>query len=265
MPRLIRAGRHLAPTAALHRGPRDRVERWTCRRRADQAHAGNGWVKLVGDWIDRGVGDSAPTYDDTDVSRRGGGRPRGGRPGGRAHVQRGVRSRPDRGPASTRSSMGPACRSTSSRRWRRRGTALVPTMTMCRRSGRSRRRRSRSSLGTPTTCVACESGFPAVVRRGVRRGRADLRRHRRGRRVAHGRSAGEMLLLRASAGMSQRWTYLPRRRGGREGLAGAPRAGRGGLADVTVYPSYPRAISGAGGSEPHGCAAESSPQACTVR
>src|SRR5690606_5891690 len=28
-----------------------------------QAAAGNGWVKLVGDWIDRGAGDLAPAWD----------------------------------------------------------------------------------------------------------------------------------------------------------------------------------------------------------
>src|SRR5699024_10805493 len=29
-----------------------------------QARAGDGWVKLVGDWIDRSVGDLAPLWDD---------------------------------------------------------------------------------------------------------------------------------------------------------------------------------------------------------
>ena len=31
---------------------------------AEQARAGDGWVKLVGDWIDRGVGDLAPLWPD---------------------------------------------------------------------------------------------------------------------------------------------------------------------------------------------------------
>jgi imidazolonepropionase-like amidohydrolase len=31
---------------------------------AEQAAAGDGWVKLVGDWIDRGVGDLAPLWSD---------------------------------------------------------------------------------------------------------------------------------------------------------------------------------------------------------
>ena len=31
---------------------------------AEQAAAGDGWVKLVGDWIDRGVGDLAPVWPD---------------------------------------------------------------------------------------------------------------------------------------------------------------------------------------------------------
>src|SRR5580765_350374 len=57
LPRLARAGRHVAPAKRYLRdigievGPGD-----LARTLADQARAGNGWVKLVGDWIDRAVG-----------------------------------------------------------------------------------------------------------------------------------------------------------------------------------------------------------------
>ncbi|MGI8696058.1 MAG: amidohydrolase family protein [Mycobacteriales bacterium] len=63
VPRIIRAGRHLArtgryiPDLAIELEPADlpaEVER--------QAAAGDGWVKLVGDWIDRGLGDLAPEW-----------------------------------------------------------------------------------------------------------------------------------------------------------------------------------------------------------
>lgn len=63
LPRLIRAGRHLAPIrryipgVALELDPSvlpDAVE--------EQARRGDGWVKLVGDWIDRSVGDLAPAW-----------------------------------------------------------------------------------------------------------------------------------------------------------------------------------------------------------
>ena len=69
LPRMIRAGRHIARPKRYIRNyaaevdPNDlvaEVER--------QAVAGDGWVKLVGDWIDRSIGDLAPLWP-TDVAR----------------------------------------------------------------------------------------------------------------------------------------------------------------------------------------------------
>ena len=63
LPRIIRAGRHLAaprryiPGLALELEPADLVAQVRV-----QARRGDGWVKLVGDWIDRGVGDLAPEW-----------------------------------------------------------------------------------------------------------------------------------------------------------------------------------------------------------
>ncbi len=63
LPRLVRAGRHIARPKRYIRNfadevePEDLVE--TVRR---QAARGDGWVKLVGDWIDRGTGDLAPCW-----------------------------------------------------------------------------------------------------------------------------------------------------------------------------------------------------------
>jgi imidazolonepropionase-like amidohydrolase len=62
-PRIIRAGRHIARTRRYLRNfavevePEDLVE--AVRK---QARAGDGWVKLVGDWIDRDAGDLAPSF-----------------------------------------------------------------------------------------------------------------------------------------------------------------------------------------------------------
>jgi imidazolonepropionase-like amidohydrolase len=65
LPRLMRAGRHLAPPKRYLRGYAVDVEAEELpEQAATQARRGNGWVKLVGDWIDRGVGDLTPTYDD---------------------------------------------------------------------------------------------------------------------------------------------------------------------------------------------------------
>jgi imidazolonepropionase-like amidohydrolase len=63
LPRIIRAGRHIAaprryiPDLAVEVEPPD-----LAAEVALQARRGDGWVKLVGDWIDRGVGDLAPEW-----------------------------------------------------------------------------------------------------------------------------------------------------------------------------------------------------------
>jgi imidazolonepropionase-like amidohydrolase len=63
LPRIIRAGRHIAaprryiPGLAVEVDPADLVAEVRV-----QARRGDGWVKLVGDWIDRGVGDLAPEW-----------------------------------------------------------------------------------------------------------------------------------------------------------------------------------------------------------
>ncbi|WP_234539660.1 amidohydrolase family protein [Streptomyces shenzhenensis] len=63
LPKIIRAGRHIARTRRYIRNfaheiePADLVEYV-----AQEARRGDGWVKLVGDWIDRDLGDLAPSW-----------------------------------------------------------------------------------------------------------------------------------------------------------------------------------------------------------
>ena len=63
LPRLIRCGRHVARTQRYIRGygvevePDDLVDTV-----AEQAVDGDGWVKLVGDWISRDAGDLLPSF-----------------------------------------------------------------------------------------------------------------------------------------------------------------------------------------------------------
>jgi imidazolonepropionase-like amidohydrolase len=66
LPRIIRAGRHLArPKRYMPGLPIDiEDESQLPDAVALQAQRGDGWVKLVGDWIDRGVGDLAPLWSD---------------------------------------------------------------------------------------------------------------------------------------------------------------------------------------------------------
>ena len=66
LPRIIRAGRHLARPKRYQRGFAIELEdEWQLPEAvAEQARWGDGWVKLVGDWIDRDLGELAPLWSD---------------------------------------------------------------------------------------------------------------------------------------------------------------------------------------------------------
>ena len=66
LPRIIRAGRHLARPKRYMQGFAIELEdEWQLPEAlAQQARRGDGWVKLVGDWIDRSSGDLAPLWSD---------------------------------------------------------------------------------------------------------------------------------------------------------------------------------------------------------
>ncbi|WP_425484923.1 amidohydrolase family protein [Amycolatopsis anabasis] len=66
LPRIIRAGRHLALPKRYIPGLGVELDDPALLPSAvaEQAAEGDGWVKLVGDWIDRGVGDLAPLWPD---------------------------------------------------------------------------------------------------------------------------------------------------------------------------------------------------------
>lgn len=71
LPEIIRAGRHLARPKRYQRGFAAELddESQLPDAVAEQARFGDGWVKLVGDWIDRDAGDLAPLWSD-DVLRQ---------------------------------------------------------------------------------------------------------------------------------------------------------------------------------------------------
>ena len=63
LPRLIRAGRHIGRTRRYLRNYAHEVEPAELASYvAREAQRGDGWVKLVGDWISREVGDLAPSF-----------------------------------------------------------------------------------------------------------------------------------------------------------------------------------------------------------
>jgi imidazolonepropionase-like amidohydrolase len=71
LPRIIRASRHIArpkryiPSVAVELESEDMLAAAV----AEQAGAGDGWVKLVGDWIDRGTGDLRPLWSDDALAK----------------------------------------------------------------------------------------------------------------------------------------------------------------------------------------------------
>jgi imidazolonepropionase-like amidohydrolase len=63
LPRLVRAGRHVARTKRYIRNFAHEVDPDDVVAQVEeQARRGDGWVKLVGDWIDRAEGDLTPSF-----------------------------------------------------------------------------------------------------------------------------------------------------------------------------------------------------------
>ncbi|HSS24272.1 MAG TPA: amidohydrolase family protein, partial [Mycobacterium sp.] len=66
LPRIIRAGKHLARPKRYQKGFAVELddESQLPAAVAEEARRGDGWIKLVGDWIDRNIGDLAPLWSD---------------------------------------------------------------------------------------------------------------------------------------------------------------------------------------------------------
>ncbi len=70
MPRIIRAGRHIARPRRYLRNYGVEIEPGELvAETRRQAQCGDGWVKWVGDWIDRDCGDLAPLWDRDEAAR----------------------------------------------------------------------------------------------------------------------------------------------------------------------------------------------------
>jgi imidazolonepropionase-like amidohydrolase len=63
LPRIVRAGRHIARSKRYIRNYAHEIEPGELAEHVRaEARRGDGWVKIVGDWIDRSVGDLAPCW-----------------------------------------------------------------------------------------------------------------------------------------------------------------------------------------------------------
>jgi imidazolonepropionase-like amidohydrolase len=238
-PRLARAGRHLAPPKKHLRGiPLECTAEQVVAATVEQASAGNGWVKLVADWLDRGVKDLAPCYDEAttraviETAHAGGARVA-------AHtfdeetVAMLVRAGVDSVEHGT--GMSPDVVDEMARR----GTVLVPTMINIERFPHIADQADAKFPGYAEHMRALHRRFPSVVRAAHEAGVPIRVGTDAGGSIGHGLVAAEMLLLHEQAGLSATEALHAASWGARDWL-GFPGLVEGGLADLVVYPEDPR-------------------------
>jgi imidazolonepropionase-like amidohydrolase len=239
LPRLVRAGRHIA---APKRYMRDIGVEVSASELLDevrrQAAAGNGWVKLVGDWIDRSVGDLAPSWstdvmaDAVAVAHEAGARVAVhtfGEESVAALVRAGVDS-VEHGTGLADSDISVMAEA---------GTALVPTMLNIATFG-SIASQAREKFPTYADhMIALRDRLPAVVRSAHEAGVPIYVGTDAGGSLPHGLVAQEMVEL-TKAGLSNAEVVAAATWGAREWL-GRPGIVEGEDADLVVYAADPLA------------------------
>jgi imidazolonepropionase-like amidohydrolase len=239
MPRLSRAGRHVAPP---HRYLRDVGVEVTAdelpAEAARQAAAGNGWVKLVGDWIDRNTGDLAPAWDPADMAAAiKSAHEAGARVAVHTFAEESVAALVRAGVDSVEHGTGLSADDIAE--MARRGTALVPTMINIEMFGDIAARADGKFPGYAQHMRALGDGFPAVVAAAHEAGVPIYVGTDAGGGINHGLAVQEMLRLHERAGMAPLDVLRAGSWGAREWL-GFPGLVEGGLADLVVYDSDPR-------------------------
>ncbi|MCM0675053.1 amidohydrolase family protein [Micromonospora phytophila] len=240
LPRLARAGRHIAPPKRYLRDIGVEVgAAEVATAVAEQARAGNGWVKLVGDWIDRGVGDLAPAWDaDTMAAAVRAAHAAGVRAAVHTFSESAVEIMVRAGVDSVEHGTGLSLDLVDE--MARRGTALIPTMINIRTFGGIAEQARARFPGYAEHMLALRDRFPEVVRAAYEAGVPIYVGTDAGGGIDHGLAAEEMLLLHEQAGMSTVDVLAAASWRAREWL-GFPGLVEGGLADLTVYAEDPRA------------------------
>lgn len=239
LPRLARAGRHIAPPQRYLRniGVEVGAAEVTATVTA-QARAGNGWVKLVGDWIDRGVGDLAPAWDaDTLAAAVRAAHAAGARAAVHTFSEAAVEIMVRAGVDSVEHGTGLSLDLIDL--MARQGTALVPTMINIRTFGGIADQARAKFPGYADHMLALRDRFPDVVRAAYQAGVPIYVGTDAGGGIEHGLAAEEMLLLHERAGMPAEAVLAAASWQAREWL-GFPGLVEGGLADLVVYPEDPR-------------------------
>jgi imidazolonepropionase-like amidohydrolase len=239
VPRLARAGRHIAPPKRYLRGLGIEVgEAEVATALAGQAGRGNGWVKLVGDWLDRDRADLAPAWDPAVMaSAVRAAQAAGARVAVHTFSEEAVAALVRAGVDSVEHGTG--LNADDIAEMARRGTALVPTMINILTFGSVAERAEDRFPGYARHMRALRDGFPAVVRSAYEAGVPIYVGSDAGGGIHHGLAAREMLLLHESAGLSLLDVLAAGSWGARQWL-GIPGLIEGGAADLVVYDTDPR-------------------------
>ncbi|WP_250027276.1 amidohydrolase family protein [Paractinoplanes maris] len=240
IPRLARAGRHVAPPMRYLRDVGIEVDGVDDVRAAvtEQAKAGNGWVKLVGDWIHRDKGDLAPSWDAATMAAAvEAAHAAGVRAAVHTFSEEGVEIMVRAGIDSVEHGTGLSLDLIDE--MARRGTALVPTMINIRTFG-GIAERARGKFDTYADhMISLRDRFPSVVRAAYEAGVPIYVGTDAGGGIRHGLVAEEMLILQ-EAGLPAEEVLASASWRAREWL-GFPGLVEGGLADLIVYEADPRA------------------------
>ena len=239
LPRMVRAGRHIAPPRRYLRDIGVEVEAaQVAATVAEQAAAGSGWVKLVGDWIDRGVGDLAPAWDaDTMTAAVAAAHAAGVRAAVHTFSESAVEIMVRAGVDSVEHGTGLSLDLIDL--MARQGTALIPTMINIQTFGHIADQARPKFPGYADHMIALRDRFPEVVRSAYEAGVPICGGTDAGGGIDHGLAAEEMLLLHEQAGMSTEDVLAAATWRAREWL-GFPGLVDGGLADLVVYSDDPR-------------------------
>jgi len=240
VPRLIRAGRHVAPPKRYLRGLAAEVgEAEVADELVRQAGRGTGWVKLVGDWLDRDRADLGPAWDPAVMAGAvRAAHAAGARVAVHTFGEEAVSALVRAGVDSVEHGTG--LNDDDIAEMARRGTALVPTMINVLTFGSIADQAREKFPGYAQHLRALQAGFPAIVRNAYEAGVPIYVGSDAGGGIHHGLAAREMLLLHESAGMAALDVLAAGSWAAREwlGLRGLV---EGGPADLIVYDADPRA------------------------
>src|SRR6185436_6116833 len=238
IPRLARAGRHVAaPRRYLRDVGVEVAAADVAATVTAQAKAGTGWVKLVGDWIDRGVGDLAPSWDAATMAAAvDAAHAAGARAAVHTFSEEGVEIMVRAGVDSVEHGTGLSLGLIDE--MARRGTALVPTMINIRTFGTIAEKAREKFAGYADHMIALRDRFPGVVRAAYEAGVPIYLGTDAGGGIQHGLQAEEMLIMQ-EAGLPAADIIASASWRAREWL-GFPGLVEGGLADLVVYEADPR-------------------------